>query len=177
MLSCAREPRWWNRQTRGLEGAVPQGVGVQISSSAPKNDRTSAWPAGRMLVVRAHGGRRDDVRGKKEGKNRRLPLPPPSIHPPQRRRAPGRRSQVARQGSAKPPSPVRIRSSPPTTESGRRTAAFGRAPPGVVEQRGQQPGSQTRAEPCARVQGAADPGTTQAVPTTVVLKQSALLSV
>ena len=31
----SRAPRWWNRQTRGLEGAVPQGVGVQISSSAP----------------------------------------------------------------------------------------------------------------------------------------------
>ena len=42
-------PRWWNWQTRGLEGAVPSGVGVQIPSSAPSNRGDVAKWQGRGL--------------------------------------------------------------------------------------------------------------------------------
>ena len=118
------------------------GVGVRVSSSAPSPSRRfprlavdgrgvgrAVGPA--RIALGAQTGRKwrsgsaSPCQGEGRGFESRLPLHlPPS-------RVPRRRSQVVRQGSAKPPSPVRIRSSPPPAPLPTPHFPHGRpAPPG-----------------------------------------------
>ncbi len=99
--SCQNHlPRWWNWQTRRLEGAVP--ARAYEFESHPRHQQSHAQrPAqrGASLVRRA---------------SRVAPLE--SAAPNRDNRSPGPRSQVVRQGSAKPLSSVRFRPWPPTSQ-------------------------------------------------------------
>ena len=93
-------PRWWNWQTRRLEGAVPVRA-YEFESHprhqhshciAPRSPGRDVYPAAPTPAVVETAARNRD------------------------NRSPGPRSQVVRQGSAKPLSSVRFRPWPPTPQ-------------------------------------------------------------